>query len=137
MTTTRITRADNFFCVEKLIVSDLQYTWFFSRWFVHEKKMRKTRSGFTFRQTKHHGQMQCQMSIANKSRNSGTPIKQWANEWWVKRKLLKRNLTKNLTPVFLSLWGNASRNFGWFNFLPNVLSVIYANSCCLNDSQTL
>ena len=33
-----------------------------------------------FWQTKHHGQMQCQMSIANKSKNSETPIKQWANE---------------------------------------------------------
>ena len=47
--------------------------------------------------------MQCQMSIVSKSENSETSIKQRATDWQSKRKLLERNLTKIVTPVYLSL----------------------------------
>ena len=75
----------------------------FHVWFVHSKKSRKLEAVFTFWQTKNHDRMQCQMSIVSKSENSETSIKQHANDWQSKRKLLERNLTKIVTPVYLSI----------------------------------
>ena len=75
----------------------------FHVWFVHSKKSRKLEAVFTFWQTKNHDRMQCQMSIVSKSENSETSIKQHANDWQSKRKLLERNLTKIVMPVYLSL----------------------------------
>ena len=48
----------------------------FHIWFVHSKKSRKREAVFTFRQMKNNDQMQCQMSIASRSENSETSIKQ-------------------------------------------------------------
>ena len=57
------------FLEEKLITGDLQYIWFFSCWFFSIKKSRKLEVVFPFWRTKCHDQIQCQMSIANKSEN--------------------------------------------------------------------
>ena len=117
-----------FFLIEKLNASNLQYIWFFV-WFVHSKNPRKLEVVFTFWQTKNHDQMQCQKkSIASRSENSETFIKQCANanDWQSKRKLLERNLTKNVMPV-LVFKVNATRKF-WLvsrrmchqQFTPNI-----------------
>ena len=85
----------------------------FHVWFVHSKNPRKLEVVFTFWQTKNHDQMQCQKkSIASRSENSETFIKQCANanDWQSKRKLLERNLTKNVMPV-LVFKVNATRKF--------------------------
>ena len=90
---------------------------------------RKLEAVFTFWQTKNHDQMQCQKkSIASRSENSETFIKQCANanDWQSKRKLLERNLTKNVMPV-LVFKVNATRKF-WLvsrrmchqQFTPNI-----------------
>ena len=73
--------------------------------------------------------MQCQKkSIASRSENSETFIKQCANanDWQSKRKLLERNLTKNVMPI-LVFKVNATRKF-WLvsrrmchqQFTPNI-----------------
>ena len=54
------------------------------------QEIKEIRSGFHIKQTKRHDQMQCQMSIANKSENSETPIKQCTNDKL--RNLLERQL---------------------------------------------
>ena len=85
----------------------------FHVWFVHSKNPRKLEAVFTFWQTKNHDQMQCQKkSITSRSENSETFIKQCANanDWQSKRKLLERNLTKNVMPIFV-FKVNATRKF--------------------------
>ena len=52
-------------------------------------------------------------------------------DWQLKRKLLERNLTKNLNLFYLSLWGNGTRKF-WFisrrmchqQFMPKIAASI-------------
>ena len=81
------------------VINCWQFTWI-PTLICSFKKLRKLGVVFTFQQTKRHDQMQCQRSIANKSENSETPIKQCANDKL--RNLLERQLiTRPFSSVFV------------------------------------
>ena len=106
------TRADIFF-VERLIASNLQYIWFFSCWFVHSKKSQKLEAAFTFWHFKPNIMIKCSVecqSLTN-PKSQKLQLNSVQCDWQLKRKLLERNSTKNLKPVYLSLWGKATRKF--------------------------
>ena len=106
------TRADIFF-VERLIASNLQYIWFFSCWFVHSKKSQKLEAAFRFWHFKPNIMIKCRVecqSLTN-PKSQKLQLNSVQCDWQLKRKLLERNSTKNLKPVYLSLWGKATRKF--------------------------
>ena len=103
----------NFFFWERLIASNLQYIWFFSCWFVHSKKSQKLEAAFRFWHFKPNIMIKCRVecqSLTN-PKSQKLQLNSVQCDWQLKRKLLERNSTKNLKPVYLSLWGKATRKF--------------------------
>ena len=102
-----------FFFVERLIASNLQYIWFFSCWFVHSKKSKKLEAAFRFWHFKPNIMIKCRVecqSLTN-PKSQKLQLNSVQCDWQLKRKLLERNLTKNLKLFYLSLWGNTTRKF--------------------------
>ena len=79
------------------------------------QKSQKLEAAFTFWHFKPNIMIKCRVecqSLTN-PKSHKLLLNSLQCDWQLKRKLLERNLTKNLNLFYLSLWGNSTRKF-WF-----------------------
>ena len=122
MITTHIKRADKFFWWNSsLAICNIFGSSCFGLFF---KKSRKVEAVFTFWRTKH--VIKCSVTCQSQTKPKTIKTVCW---WRAKKKLLERNLTPNLTPIFLSL------RLLLVGFPLDMSSLIYAKNFRFDDSR--